>query len=70
MIDSYQKTISIQLPNWEVMIIGTTEGNVIPKSFIAYLEDGEGIIVLLIGKKLQWYMILFMSLAIYLDYLL
>ena len=40
-IDCFMKTITIELPNHETLVVGTSRGNRLADSFVAYLEDSE-----------------------------
>ena len=42
-MDYFMKTITIELPNHDILVMGTSRGNWLANSFVAYLEDSERI---------------------------
>lgn len=41
-MDFSLKTITIELPNKELMVVGETKGHAFAKSYIVYFDEGDG----------------------------
>jgi hypothetical protein len=41
-IDCYSKTITIEIPSRELLVVATSKGNKFAESFMAFLDDGTG----------------------------